>query len=285
MAKLDTLLERLCTASVIAADRRDAISLPKIIPTDQWFMSPELISIYGTPIWEQLDLQGQKTLSLYEAVNFFSLNIHGEKALVEGISRRLYTKGNEELTPYLHHFLDEENKHMMYFGRFCLQFGGKVYKNRKVSLPRDYEIGEEDFLFFAKVVLFEEIVDVYNLHMAGDSRLNETARALNKMHHDDEVRHLAFGRQIVLELFNRYSKQWSTSALHLVQNHLRSYISNLWREFYNPSVYRDLGLDNPHEVADIAWDSASASLHRQRSSKKLIRFLLDNAMVTEEPAL
>ena len=112
-----------------------------------------------------------KRLSFCETVNFFSLNIHGEKRLIEGLARRLYRRGMEDLTAYLHHFLDEENKHMVYFGGFCTEYAGKVYPDRKVAFPREYAAGEEDFLFFAQVLIFEEIVDVYNVHLATDERL------------------------------------------------------------------------------------------------------------------
>ena len=90
-------------------------------------MSPDLISLHGTRHWDALDEQGRRVLSFFELVNFFSINIHGERMLIEGLAKRLYRKHAETVTPYLHHFLDEENKHMFYFGRFCNQYAGKVY--------------------------------------------------------------------------------------------------------------------------------------------------------------
>jgi len=139
---------------------------PQMPDKEQWFMSPELISLYGTSAYETLSDAQRKRLSFYEAVNFFSLNIHGEKSLVEGLAQRLYRKDQNDIAPYLHHFLDEENKHMVYFGGFCLRYAGKVYPDRKMVIPREYAPGEEDFLFFAKVMVFEEIVDVYNVRMS-----------------------------------------------------------------------------------------------------------------------
>ena len=69
------------------------------MPKEQWFMSPELISIYGTSEYDKLDLKQKQILSFYESVNFFSLNIHGEKSLVEGIAHRLYSKELKDLAP------------------------------------------------------------------------------------------------------------------------------------------------------------------------------------------
>src|SRR6266705_194388 len=61
-----------------------------------------------------------------------NLNIHGEKALVEGLARKLYEREKREISPYLHHFLDEENKHMVYFGEFCTRYAGKIYPDKKL---------------------------------------------------------------------------------------------------------------------------------------------------------
>ena len=54
-----------------------------------------------------------------EAVNFFSLNIHGERMLVAGIAQRLYRTGHAETSRYLHHFLAEENRHMVLISLDC----------------------------------------------------------------------------------------------------------------------------------------------------------------------
>src|SRR5437868_6875978 len=61
------------------------IQFPETLDKNQWFVSPELISIFGTPEWEALSEDQKKKLSFFEEVNFFSLNVHGEKSLLEGL--------------------------------------------------------------------------------------------------------------------------------------------------------------------------------------------------------
>src|SRR6266850_2608074 len=231
---------KLCSVSI-----RDYINpysylnWPETVGFDEWCTSPELISLYGTPVYDSLSTAEQKRLSFYEAINFFSLNIHGEKSLIEGLAQRLYRKGNDVVSPYIHHFLDEENKHMIYFGGFCVRYAGKVYPDRKMVFAREYAPGEEDFLFFAKVLVFEEIVDVYNRRMASDERLHPLVRDINRLHHDDESRHLAFGRQLVRELFSRSATAWSAETVAGVRATLSEFILATWREYYNPAVYED----------------------------------------------
>ena len=82
--------DRLCALSRRAFSNPFAdFQWPERLDGDQWSTSPELISIYGSQAYEAMSEPERKRLSFYEAVNFFSLNIHGEKALVEGLAARL----------------------------------------------------------------------------------------------------------------------------------------------------------------------------------------------------
>jgi hypothetical protein len=282
MADFAKTITKLCDASVKDYfNPYSYLDWPQVLDMEQWFTSPELISLYGTDIYDNLSEAEKKRLSFYEAVNFFSLNIHGEKPLVEGLAKRLYKKGNDEINDYLHHFLDEENRHMVYFGGFCMKYAGKVYAEKKFAFPREYEKGEEEFLFFAKALIFEEIVDAYNVIMSRDDRLAPIARQINLLHHRDEARHLVFGRQIVKELFSRYSKEWSGR----VREYISDYLMATWKEYYNPAVYRDCGLAASFDVQETAFNHAASRAHRRKISAGCVRYLLENGILDEEPAL
>src|SRR5258705_9837826 len=87
---------------------------PEKLDDSKWCMPPELVSVFGTETWQGLDPAQQRRLSLFEIGNFFSLVLQGERPLVQGLVHRLYAKdGGQEVTDYLHHFVDEENKHMV----------------------------------------------------------------------------------------------------------------------------------------------------------------------------
>ena len=263
----------------------EAISWPEEVDRRQWYSSPELISLYGTRFWEELSDQRRRELSFWEAVNFYSLNIHGEKALMEGLARRLYQPGMEEVAEYLHHFLDEENKHSVWFGTFCTRYAGKVYPDHKVAFPREYAEGEEDFLFFAKVAIFEEIVDRYNLVQGRDERLVAVARQINANHHAEETRHLVFGRRIVEHLWGRWSEAWPPPVVAGVRSYLEAYLEATWKEYYNPDVYRDAGFDEPWAVARQAWDDPRARSHRQDVTRRCLRPFLEAGVFEAEPAV
>jgi hypothetical protein len=266
-------------ARLSAASRRayqnpyEAITWPDAVDRDQWFTSPELISLYGTPAWDGLDERARRELSFWEAVNFYSLNIAGERALMEGLAARLYRPGLEDVAEYLHHFLDEENKHSVWFATFCLRYAGKVYPERKVAFPRDYVEGEEDLLFFARVAVFEEIVDRYNVAMGRDDRLAAIARRINANHHAEEARHLVFGRRIVEHLWRRHSPGWAAETVAGVRAHLAAFVEATWREYYNPEVYRDAGFADPWAVARQAWEHPATVAHRRELGRTCLRVL------------
>lgn len=258
---------------------------PESIDREQWHFTPELISIYGMPEYRELSDAAQRRLSFHETVNFFSLNIHGEKALIEGLARNLYVRSDPDISPYLHHFLDEENKHMIYFGRFCRNYAGKVYPDKKITFPREYAPGEEELLFFVKVMIFEEMVDFYNKKMGDDMRLSQLLRDINRFHHVDESRHLAFGRTLVKSLFERYAVGWPTETRRSVSDYIKAYMVSVWREYYNAAVYVDAGLSNPYELQERAFSRPEARAHRQAISGQCIQFLLNAEILLEEPVL
>jgi hypothetical protein len=285
-ARIDRTVERLCELSrKNDADPYAEIQWAETLDEEQWFTSPELISIEGTDAYERLGEREQKRLSFFEAVNFFSLNIHGERALIEGLARRLYRKNNDAISPYLHHFLDEENKHMACFAGFCTRYAEKIYPDRKIAFPRQYADDEEDFLFFVKVLVFEEIVDVYNARMAGDDRLVPLARAINLMHHRDETRHLAFGRTLVAEMFARCRERWSAATLRGVRETVDSYLVATWKEYFNPDVYHDAGIDEPYAIREQGFHHPRAQQRRREISRRCVRHLLDCEVLEAEPAL
>ena len=270
-------VDKLCQAS---RDKNinpyDSIEWPETLDPDQWCFSPELISIYGTQTYEQLTEQEKKRLSFCETVNFFSLNIHGEMPLVEGLAQRLHKSDTKEITPYLHHFLDEENKHMVYFGGFCMRYAGKVYRDKKLVFPREYAPGEADFLFYVKVLIFEEISIEHNLRLSKDRRLPPIVRQINLMHYVEESRHLAFGRLQVKRLFQRYSTKWSRETLQGVSDYLKVYLESTWKEYYNPDVYRDVGLAEPSRVQEAAFVLPNSVKRRDEISKKCVDYLVGN---------
>jgi hypothetical protein len=259
---------------------------PEALDANAWYMPPELISLYGTPAWEALTEEQQKRLSLYELGNFFSLVLQGERPLVAGLVDRLYAKGNStSVNEYLHHFVDEENKHMVMFGEFCNRYVGKVYPEKKIILPREYAKGEEEVAFYCKVMVVEELGDFYNLAIEKDERCDPLVREVNKVHHIDEARHLAFGRVQLAELFNKFAPAWSPETLAGFRQWLGDYLRASWGDYYNPTMYRDAGLADSYELRQMAMSHPVCAEFRKRASSKVVNYFIKTGLLVEEPAL
>ena len=267
-------------------DVYNSITWPDQLVEGAWMMPPELISIHGTSAWDALDETQRKTLSKYELGNFFSLVLQGERPLVAGLSDRLYSRSNNKhITEYLHHFLDEENKHMVMFGEFCNRYIGKVYPEKKISLPREYAKGEEEVAFFCKVMVVEELGDYYNLVIEKDERCDPLVREINRMHHVDEARHLAFGRLYLAELFQQHSAKWTPEQLAGFRQWLVDYLRASWGDYYNPTMYRDAGLADSYELRQMAMAHPAGVALRRAASAKLVTYFIKNGLLTEEPVL
>ena len=288
MATAEELAPRLSEASVNKFwDVYAAFDWPDTLePSAEWYMSPELISIYGTDIYNALTETEQKTLSFYEVANFFSFVLYGERPLIEGLMHRMYRKATlGVITDYLHHFVDEENKHMIMFGEFCNRYAGKVYPEKKLVLPREWAKGEEDVAFFCKVLIVEELGDYYNLIMMSDKTINPLVSKINRVHHIDEARHLAFGREYLTELFHATRDNWSEEEMTSFQTWLANYLASCWGDFYNPTVYKDAGLKDGYGIRKMALQHDACKQMRERVSEKVVNYFLGVGLLSEPPAL
>jgi hypothetical protein len=263
----------------------DTLDWPTTLEWSAWFMPPELISLHGTEAWEGLDEDARRRLSLQEMVNFFSLTLHGERPLVQGLCNQMYSRQNAQITNYLHHFLDEENKHMVMFGEFCQRYAGKVYAQKKLPLPRKYARGEEDVTFFIKVLIVEELGDYYNVAIARDERVHPLVREINKIHHRDETRHIIFGKRVLKELFDEHFPTWPEDTLEGMRQWLVNYLRSSWADFYNPSMYRDAGVPDSYAARQAALAAPCCREHRTRVSQRLIDYFVETGILREVPAL
>ncbi|MES9556163.1 MULTISPECIES: diiron oxygenase [unclassified Streptomyces] len=268
------ILDRLTTKSI--DDYYNPYRLfdwPESLPEQMWWMSPELTTIHGTSLEGSLTEQQRFTLSKYESVNFYSLNVHGIRELLIEVTRRIHTKGFETPSEFFHHFIGEENEHMWFFAEFCLRYGGKIYRQPAGASVETAKTSAESLLVFARILIFEELVDHFNSRMALDDRLHETIRALNRIHHQDESRHIAFGRELVTALWADVRRTATEEELTAVSEYLRRYMTYSFESLYNPQVYRDAGLADPLAVREELLASPVRPAFEQSVFRKTSKFL------------
>ena len=268
------ILDRLTTKSI--DDYYNPYRLfewPESLPDEMWWMSPELTTTYGTAVAERLTEQQRYALSKFESINFYSLNVHGIRELLIEVTRRIHTKGFETPSEFFHHFIGEENEHMWFFAEFCLRYGEKIYRQpagASVEIPKS---DVESLLVFARILIFEELVDHFNSRMAQDDRLHDTIRAINRIHHQDESRHIAFGRELVTALFAEVKRTATERDLADIADYVRRYLTYSFESLFNPHVYRDAGLADPLAVREELLASPARAEFEQSVFRKTSKFL------------
>lgn len=252
------------------------------LPEDAYWMTPELVSAHGTEVEREIGDEGMKRLSRWESINFYSLNVHGIRELIIEVVKRIHMPGFEVPSAFFHHFIGEENEHMWFFAEFCRRYGeGRIYATPSLKTHSAGDTETENFLVFARILLFEEMVDHFNMRMGDDESLHETIRQVNRIHHHDESRHIAFGRELVSLLYDRLRRNATQEQLGEVESYLKRYIVFSLQSFYNPQVYRDAGLPDPLGVRNRIM----ADPHRRQAELKVIRkplsFLLKSGIFTD----
>ncbi|MCY0388969.1 diiron oxygenase [Robbsia sp. Bb-Pol-6] len=229
-------------------DPYERFAWPPRIADDQPWCSDDLLTTYGTEYQDQLSPQQARSLSKWEAVNFFSLNVHGIKGVLAFASSCIYEKKYQDISEYLHIFIGEENFHMWYFAKACLDYAGKIYPS--THLPGSGNTDDEnlrDLYMFVSTLIFEEFVDYYNHKVGTSDGIIDILKQVNYQHHLDESRHVSFGREVVPRLYadaialSSDPEETKADVSRTVVKMFRYFISLM----YNPLVYEDSAVVRP----------------------------------------
>jgi hypothetical protein len=249
---------------------------------EQWWMSPELLTVAGTRWQERLPEKQLMALSKAECINFFSINIHGIRELLIEVTRRIHMPGFETPSEFFHRFLGEENGHMWFFAQFCLRYGGKIYPDKSLRQTEETHPPEvANFLVFARILIFEEMVDHFNIRMGRDERLHPLIREVNQVHHDDEWRHIVMGRKLVEHLYEPIRAAGDEALLRQIDEYLRRYMLASVTSLYNPTAYKDAGLDNPYQIRRELLEDPERVAYHAAFFKRITGFLTANGIISD----
>lgn len=286
---VETLARRLTQVS----ERRTTSAFARIaFPTELDMSKPlfplGLLSLYGHPIWDTLPESTRWRLGLLETVNFFSLNIHGEQALVAALVERLYrersTGESTAVSRYLQHFIHEENSHTYMLAEFCCRYYGRVMSEAvfRFEVPTLSRKGA-DLLFFARVYVLETFLDFVNRRAMHDEALEPTARAVHRSHHIDETQHIAFDRSIITALAGEIRSGESHDELVKIGALVTRYGDYAFSRLVNPRLYRELSLPEPLRlVRDMERCGYRTDLKKQWWSQPQA-FLRKAGVLTTDP--
>jgi len=164
---------------------------------DKFFLPPRTVSLYGTPLWDNMSRSQRIDLSRQELVNTLSAGIWFENILNQALLRKMmHQDPTARATHYELTELGDETRHMVMFGKAIERVGAKPVR------PRYYQrviINALPFAFqgpmlWVAALIGEEIFDSLQRQMMDDPELQPMVQRLMRIHVTEEARHIQFAR-------------------------------------------------------------------------------------------
>lgn len=218
---------------------------------DKFYLPPRLVSLYDTPMWDEMTREQQIELSRQELVNTLSAGILFENILNQSLLRTiLHEDPTSRSTHYKLTELGDETRHMVMFGKAIERIGAKPVRPRLLhrwiinSLPLAFQRGS---MLWIAALIGEEIFDSLQRQMMDDPELQPIIQRLMRIHVTEEARHIQFARDGArkrVQTMPRFNK-WFMANINGLGGYFFRFL------FSNPIPYARTGLD-PHRARAMA---------------------------------
>ena len=227
-----------------------------------WFMQPERLSLYGTPMWDAMSQEQRVELSRHEIASIASVGLWFEIILMQMMVRELYDQDpRSERTQYALTEVGDETRHSVMFGRAIARCGVPAYGPTPHihRLGRGFKTVASGVSAYASILVAEEILDRWQREMMKDERVQPLTRMVSRIHVLEEARHMTFAREEVERTVSTLSRP--QLAWHRMMTAQTAFM--VARTLVNPQVYVAVGLDpreakraafsNPHYQETLGW--------------------------------
>ncbi|WP_405495894.1 diiron oxygenase [Nocardia sp. NBC_00511] len=164
---------------------------------DKLFLPPEVVSLYGTPLWESMTHEQRRELSRQELANVLSVGIWFENLLNRLLLRELMN--GDPTSRHAHYTLTEmgdECRHMMMFGKLIDRIEARPYwPNRYERLTISaLQLFLRGSMVWVGALVGEEIFDALQRRTLDDPELQPLVARAMRIHVTEEARHIGFAR-------------------------------------------------------------------------------------------
>jgi hypothetical protein len=210
---------------------------------DKFYLPPGLVSLYGTPMWDEMTREQQIELSRQELVNTLSAGIWFENMLNQSLLRTiLHEDPTSRSTQYKLTELGDETRHMIMFGKAIERIGAKPVRPRLLhrmiinALPLAFQRGS---MLWVAALIGEEIFDSLQRQMMDDTELQPMIQRMMRIHVTEEARHIQFARDGARKRVHemRRLNTWFMANINGLGGYFFRYL------FSNPIPYARTGLD------------------------------------------
>ena len=210
---------------------------------DKYFVPPQMSSLYGTPLWEQMSQRQRFELSRQEFVNYLSMGIWFENMLNQSLLRgMIHSSPTAHTTFYELTELGDEARHMLMFGRAIERVGVEPFWPTGNAARR---VNAMAFVFrgpmlWIAALVGEEIFDALQRRILEDGDdVQPLVQRVMRIHVTEEARHIQFARDGIRRDVGSLSPRmrWLLANLHGLG--ARLYLQNFTRR----GLYQRVGLD------------------------------------------
>lgn len=238
---------------------------------DLFYLPPEGLSLYGTPIWESMSHRERVDYSREEAANLLTRGVWFENTLNQGLLRAMLHQ--DPTARHVHYALTEvgdETRHMIMFGRTVEAIGTLPYRLNTVQAMavQAFPLFYRGLMLYVAALCGEEVLDDLQRKLAHHPELQPIMRQVMQIHVTEEARHIRFAREAVRRRVRRAS--WWERQFAATANGAAGYI--LRHLFQDAEVYRRCGL-NPREAMRQARANERVNGPRRESFESLHAFL------------
>ncbi|WP_301176188.1 AurF N-oxygenase family protein [Actinomadura geliboluensis] len=229
---------------------------------DVFYIPPQLVSLYETPLWDGLTHRQRVELSKREMCSIASFGIWSEMMLMQSLLmhayRHRYDSGH---FAYALTEIADECRHSKMFGRMVRTCGLRTHRPRALEYHAAKLFGAvyDPMPMFAGTLVVEELTDAFQRLTFPDEDMQPLIRQVTRIHVIEEARHIKYAREELKRLVakapafqRRAAAYWMAQATRLLAT-----------QMIHPSCYTAVGLDpklarrvaarSPHRRATLAW--------------------------------
>ncbi len=227
------------------------------IPIDDsaYHLPPEVLPLYGTPVWDSMSEAGRIAYSRHETAALCGAGIWFENVLMQAVLRHL---AEMPVTDPAHRYLlvevADECRHSTMFGEFIRRGGTPAYSPAHGHLDVDDLPGRRATSYLL-ILAVEELLDHINRKTMRDDRVHPVSRQIAKLHVLEEARHVSFAKTYLSEVW----PQLASDERAAIADAAPALVAAVAEFSIDPEVYEHLGIEdgalvarvNPHHRAVI----------------------------------
>lgn len=229
---------------------------------DVFYMPPQLVSIYETPLWDRLTHRQRVELSKREMCSIASFGIWAELLLMQSLVMHAYRRRyDSDHVAYALTEIADECRHSKMFARMVRTCGLRTHRPRAAEFHLAKLLGAvyDPMPMFAGTLVVEEFTDAFQRLTFPDEDVQPMVRQVTRIHVIEEARHIKYAREELKRLVAAQPalrRRMAAAGLARVTRVMAG-------QLVHPSCYEAVGLDprlarrvaarSPHRRATMAW--------------------------------